>query len=65
MCAEDVEKLVNNRLQDLKTGGNVEDALLKEMDQANNRLQDLKTGGNNRLQDLKTGGNIEQAAPPK
>ncbi|CAL8175794.1 unnamed protein product [Prunus armeniaca] len=34
MCAEDVEKLVNDRLQDLKTGGNLEDALRKEMDQA-------------------------------
>ncbi|CAL9018589.1 unnamed protein product, partial [Prunus brigantina] len=34
MCAEDVEKLVNDRLRDLKTGGNLEDALRKEMDQA-------------------------------
>ncbi|CAL2278398.1 unnamed protein product [Prunus armeniaca] len=34
MCAEDVEKLVNDRLQDLKTGRNLEDALRKEMDQA-------------------------------
>ncbi|CAL8992969.1 unnamed protein product [Prunus brigantina] len=34
MCAEDVEKLVNDRLRDLKTGGNLEDALHKEMDQA-------------------------------
>ncbi|CAL9029574.1 unnamed protein product [Prunus brigantina] len=34
ICAEDVEKLVNDRLRDLKTGGNLEDALRKEMDQA-------------------------------
>ncbi|CAL8990540.1 unnamed protein product [Prunus brigantina] len=34
MCAEDVEKLVNDRLRDLKTGGNLEDALRKKMDQA-------------------------------
>ncbi|CAL2258764.1 unnamed protein product [Prunus armeniaca] len=27
MCAEDVEKLVSDRLRDLKTGGNLEDAL--------------------------------------
>ncbi|CAL8168493.1 unnamed protein product [Prunus armeniaca] len=27
MCAEDVEKLVNDRFRDLKTGGNLEDAL--------------------------------------
>ncbi|CAL9000544.1 unnamed protein product, partial [Prunus brigantina] len=27
MCAEDVEKLMNDRLRDLKTGGNFEDAL--------------------------------------
>ncbi|CAL8153306.1 unnamed protein product [Prunus armeniaca] len=31
---EDVEKLVNDRLRDLKTSGNLEDALRKEMDQA-------------------------------
>ena len=35
MCAEDVEKLVNDRLRDLKTGGNFEDSLRKEMDQVN------------------------------
>ncbi|CAL2237151.1 unnamed protein product [Prunus armeniaca] len=34
MCAEDVEKLVNDRLRVLKTGRNLEDALRKEMDQA-------------------------------
>ncbi|XP_008227357.1 PREDICTED: uncharacterized protein LOC103326882 [Prunus mume] len=34
MCAEDIEKVVNDRLRDLKTGGNLEDALRKEMDQA-------------------------------
>ncbi|CAL9004917.1 unnamed protein product, partial [Prunus brigantina] len=27
MCAEDVEKLVNDRLRDLKTGGNLEETL--------------------------------------
>ncbi|KAH0968993.1 hypothetical protein GBA52_029145 [Prunus armeniaca] len=35
MCAEDVEKLVNNRLRDLKIGGNFEDALRVEVDRAN------------------------------
>ncbi|VVA39117.1 PREDICTED: VITISV_032574, partial [Prunus dulcis] len=35
MCVEDVEKLVNDRLRDLKTGGNFEDSLRKEMDQVN------------------------------
>ncbi|CAL8135812.1 unnamed protein product [Prunus armeniaca] len=34
MCAEDVEKLVNDRLRDLKIGGDIKDALRKEMDQA-------------------------------
>ncbi|CAL2239104.1 unnamed protein product [Prunus armeniaca] len=34
MCAEDFEKLVNDRLRDLKIGGNLDDALRKEMDQA-------------------------------
>ncbi|XP_020421410.1 uncharacterized protein LOC109949714 [Prunus persica] len=38
MCAEDVEKLVNDRLRDLKTGGNFEDSLRKEMDQADDAL---------------------------
>ncbi|CAL8174055.1 unnamed protein product [Prunus armeniaca] len=50
MCAEDVEKLVNDRLRDLKTSGNFEDALRKEMDQANSTPFTAK---------------IEQAAPPK
>ncbi|CAL8992737.1 unnamed protein product, partial [Prunus brigantina] len=50
MCAEDIEKLVNDRLQDLKTGGNLEDALRKEMDQA------ISTPFTPE---------IEQAAPPK
>ncbi|CAL8112667.1 unnamed protein product [Prunus armeniaca] len=50
MCAEDVEKLVNDRLRDLKTGGNLEDALRKEMDQAIYTPFTLE---------------IEQAAPPK
>ncbi|CAL8175713.1 unnamed protein product [Prunus armeniaca] len=35
MCMEDFEKLMNDRLRDLKTGGNLEDALRKEIDQAN------------------------------
>ncbi|CAL9004834.1 unnamed protein product [Prunus brigantina] len=35
MCAEDVEKLVNNRLRDLKIGGNFEDALRVEVGRAN------------------------------
>ncbi|XP_008238766.1 PREDICTED: uncharacterized protein LOC103337389 [Prunus mume] len=50
MRAEDVEKLVNDRLRDLKTGGNLEDALRKEMDQA------ISTPFTPE---------IEQAAPPK
>ncbi|CAL8117138.1 unnamed protein product [Prunus armeniaca] len=50
MCAEDVEKLVNDRLRDLKTGGNLEDALRKEMDQAISTPFTLE---------------IEQAPPPK
>ncbi|CAL8168574.1 unnamed protein product [Prunus armeniaca] len=50
MCAEDVEKLVNDRLRDLKTGGNLEDALCKEMDQV------ISTPFTPE---------IEQAAPPK
>ncbi|XP_016648290.1 PREDICTED: uncharacterized protein LOC107880713 [Prunus mume] len=50
MCAEDVEKLVNDRLRDLKTGGNLKDALCKEMDQAISTLFTPE---------------IEQAAPPK
>ncbi|CAL2226827.1 unnamed protein product [Prunus armeniaca] len=35
MCAEDVKTFVNNRLQDLKIGGNFKDALRIEMDRAN------------------------------
>ncbi|CAL9005528.1 unnamed protein product, partial [Prunus brigantina] len=35
MCVEDVEKLVNDRLRDLKTGENFEGVLRKEIDQAN------------------------------
>ncbi|CAL8160221.1 unnamed protein product [Prunus armeniaca] len=50
MCAEDVEKLVNNRLQDLKIGGNFEDALRVEVDRANSSPFTVE---------------IEQAAPPK
>ncbi|XP_034218939.1 uncharacterized protein LOC117630308 [Prunus dulcis] len=50
MCAEDVEKLVNDRLRDLKTGGNFEDVLRKEIDQANSMSFTAK---------------IEQAAPLK
>ena len=50
MCAEDVEKLVNNRLRDLKIGGNFKDALRMEVDQANSSHFTTE---------------IEQAAPPK
>ncbi|XP_021825481.1 uncharacterized protein LOC110766462 [Prunus avium] len=50
MCAEDVKKLVNDQLRDLKAGGNFDDALLKEMDQANSTPFTVE---------------IEQAAPPK
>ncbi|XP_021800741.1 uncharacterized protein LOC110744998 [Prunus avium] len=50
MCAEDVEKLVNNRLRDLRIGGNFEDALRMEVDQANSSPFTAE---------------IEQAAPPK
>ncbi|KAI5333803.1 hypothetical protein L3X38_023935 [Prunus dulcis] len=35
MWADDVEKLVNDRLQDLKIGGDFEDALCTEVDQVN------------------------------
>lgn len=35
MHAADVEKLVNNRLQDLKIGGDFKDALRREVDQTN------------------------------
>ncbi|CAL2254004.1 unnamed protein product [Prunus armeniaca] len=50
MCMEDVEKLMNDRLRDLKTGGNLDDALRKEIDQANSTPFTAE---------------IEQAAPPK
>ncbi|XP_021802679.1 uncharacterized protein LOC110746747 [Prunus avium] len=50
MRAEDIEKLVNDRRRDLRTGGNFEDALRKEMDQANSTPFTAE---------------IEQAAPPK
>ncbi|CAL9000655.1 unnamed protein product, partial [Prunus brigantina] len=50
ICAEDVEKLVNNRLRDLKIGGNFEDALRMEVDRANSSPFTAE---------------IEQAAPPK
>ncbi|CAL8083178.1 unnamed protein product [Prunus armeniaca] len=50
MCMEDVEKLMNDRLRDLKTGGNLDDALRKEIDQANSTPFIAE---------------IEQAAPPK
>ncbi|CAL8077952.1 unnamed protein product [Prunus armeniaca] len=50
MCAEDVEKFVNNRLRDLKIGGNFEDALRVEVDRANSTPFTVE---------------IEQAAPPK
>ncbi|XP_021831503.1 uncharacterized protein LOC110771502 [Prunus avium] len=50
MRAEDVKKLVSDQLRDLKAGGNFEDALRKEMDQANSTPFTVE---------------IEQAAPPK
>ncbi|CAL2278333.1 unnamed protein product [Prunus armeniaca] len=50
MCMEDVEKLMNDRLRDLKTGGNLDDALCKEINQANSTPLTAE---------------IEQAAPPK
>ncbi|CAL9024583.1 unnamed protein product, partial [Prunus brigantina] len=50
MCAEDVEKVVNDRLRDLKTGRNFEDVLRKEIDQVNFTTFTAE---------------IEQAAPPK
>ncbi|CAL9010859.1 unnamed protein product [Prunus brigantina] len=50
ICAEDVEKLVNNRLRDLKIGGNFEDALRMEVDRANSSPFTAE---------------IEQVAPPK
>ncbi|CAL2258726.1 unnamed protein product [Prunus armeniaca] len=50
MCVEDVEKLLNDRLRDLKIGGDFEDALHKEVDLVNSSLFTVE---------------IEQAAPPK
>ncbi|CAL8119241.1 unnamed protein product [Prunus armeniaca] len=50
MCMEDVEKLMNDQLRDLKTGGNLDDVLRKEIDQANSTPFTAE---------------IEQAAPPK
>ncbi|CAL8082961.1 unnamed protein product [Prunus armeniaca] len=50
MCVEDIEKLVNNRLRDLKIGGNFEDALRVEVDRANSSPFTAE---------------IEQAAPSK
>ncbi|CAL2247527.1 unnamed protein product [Prunus armeniaca] len=50
MCVEDVEKLVNDRLRELKTGGNFEDVLRKEIDHANSTPFTAE---------------IEQVAPPK
>ncbi|XP_021834129.1 uncharacterized protein LOC110773930 [Prunus avium] len=47
---EDVEKLINDRLRNFKIGGNFEDALRKEVDQANSTPFTAE---------------IEQAAPPK
>ncbi|CAL8130619.1 unnamed protein product [Prunus armeniaca] len=50
MCAEDVEKLMNNRLRDLKIRGNFEDALHVEIDRPNSSSFTAE---------------IKQAAPPK
>ncbi|XP_021804470.1 uncharacterized protein LOC110748819 [Prunus avium] len=50
MCVEDVEKVVNNRLRDLKIGGNFEDTLRMEVDRANSSPFTAE---------------IEQATPPK
>ncbi|CAL2259779.1 unnamed protein product [Prunus armeniaca] len=50
MRSEEVEKLVNDRLRNLKIGGNFEDALRREVDQANSTPFTIE---------------IEQAAPPK
>ena len=49
MRTEDVKKLVNNRLRDLKIGKNLKDALRIEVDRANSPFT----------------AKIEQAAPPK
>ncbi|CAL2270981.1 unnamed protein product [Prunus armeniaca] len=50
MRAEEVEKLVNDRLRNLKIGGNFKDALRREVDQANSTPFTIE---------------IKQAAPPK
>ncbi|CAL8993041.1 unnamed protein product, partial [Prunus brigantina] len=50
ICAKDIEKLVNNRLRDLKIEGNFEDALRMEVDRANSSPFTAE---------------IDQAAPPK
>ncbi|CAL8148175.1 unnamed protein product [Prunus armeniaca] len=50
MCVEDIEKFMNDRLRDLKTGGNFKDILRKEIDQANSTPFTAK---------------IEQATPSK
>ncbi|CAL2263829.1 unnamed protein product [Prunus armeniaca] len=50
MHAEEVEKLVNDRLRNLMIGGNFKDALRREVDQANSTPITAE---------------IEQAAPPK
>ncbi|CAL8996243.1 unnamed protein product, partial [Prunus brigantina] len=50
MRTEDVEKLVNDQLRNLKIGGNFEDALRREVDQANSTPFTAE---------------IEQSAPPK
>ncbi|XP_021803432.1 uncharacterized protein LOC110747594 [Prunus avium] len=50
MRVEDVEKVVNNRLRDLKIGGNFEDTLRMEVDRANSSPFTTE---------------IEQATPPK
>ncbi|CAL2260378.1 unnamed protein product [Prunus armeniaca] len=50
MCVKEVEKLVNDRLRNLKIGGNLEDALRREVDKANSTPFTAE---------------IEQAAPPK
>ncbi|CAL9017973.1 unnamed protein product [Prunus brigantina] len=50
MREEDVEKIVNNRLRNLKIGGNFKDALRREANQANSTPFTAE---------------IEQTAPPK
>ncbi|CAL2242227.1 unnamed protein product [Prunus armeniaca] len=57
MCAEDVEKLVNNRLRDLKIGGNFEDALHVEIDRENSSpfTAKIKQAASSKLEHLRTG----------